>query len=131
MFNFFIIFIINLYNKIVNYSYFIYSRLFLRNNIDQEIIDIIEDGKKKFNKKNLIIDDVNSVKFYKKSNDLKYFIIEVFLIDINKNKNNIKENLFLLKGYKINNIINVISFDLKNSDDLGELVPENSNNYHF
>lgn len=115
----------------MKFSFEIYNRLFLRNDIDKEIIDIINDGKKKFNKQHLIIDDVNDVKFYNKSNQLKSFLIEVFLIDQNQKGSNVVENLYILKGYKLNNIIHVLNFDKKNADDLGKLVPENTNDYHF
>lgn len=124
-------FIVILINNIMKFSFEIYTRLFLRNDIDKEIIDIINDGKKKFNKQHLIIDDVNDVKFYNKSNQLKSFLIEVFLIDQNQKGSNVVENLYILKGYKLNNIIHVLNFDKKNSDDLGKIVPENTNDYHF
>lgn len=120
-----------IYKQILEYSFTFYSRLFLRNDIDKEIMDIIKDGQKKFNKEDLIIDEVNDVKFYKKTEQLKSFLIEVFLVDENKKGLNVVENLYIIKGYKLNNVIHVLSFDKKNSDDLGELVPENSNNYHF
>lgn len=130
MFEFIIELTKNIYKTFLEYSFTFYSRLFLRNDVNKEIIDIIKDGQKKFNKQDLIIDEVNDVKFYKKTNQLKSFMIEVFLINENKKGLNITENLYIIKGYKINNIINVISFDKKNADDLGKLVPENTNNYH-
>lgn len=121
----------SIYNRLLQLSFEFYSRLFLRNDVNQEIIDIIKDAQKKFNREHLIIDDVNDAKFYKKTDQLKSFMIEVFLIDNNTDKHNVKENLYMIKGYKINNIIHVLSFEQKNSDDLGELVPENTNNYFF
>ena len=131
MLNFIITFTQNIFKTFLGYSYEFYSRLFLRNNVDKEIIDIIADAQKKFNKQDLIIDEVNDTKFYKKTNQLKSFMIEVFLIDENKEKRNIQENLYIIKGYKINNIIHILSFDQKNADDLGELIPENTNDYYF
>jgi hypothetical protein len=115
--------------KNLNYLYEVYTRLFLRNNIDPEIIDFIKDGQKKYNKNHLIINDVNNVKILKKNKNLKIFIIEVFLIDKSSQNFNVKEKLYILRGYKINNINYIKSFDLKNSDDLGEIVPENTNKY--
>ena len=38
------------YNKIRNYSFELYSRLFLRNNVDKKIFDIIEQSKRQYNK---------------------------------------------------------------------------------
>lgn len=119
------------YNKILDYSFEIYSRLFLRNNINKEIIDIIKDAQKKYNKNDLTIIEVNDVKFYKKNENLKTFMIEVFLEDINKSNFNVKQNLYLIKGYKIGNINTILEFNKKNSDDLGEIVPENTNKYFF
>ena len=119
------------YNKIRNYSFELYSRLFLRNNVDKKIIDIIEQAKKQYNKTNLKITDVNDAKFYNKSENLKSFIIEVFLYDENKNNFNSKQNLYKIKGYTIAGINTIIEFNKKNSDDLGEIIPENTNKYFF
>lgn len=121
----------SLYKKIISLSYEIYSRLFLRNNVDEKIIKIIKDAQKKFNKENLIIDEVNDVKFYKKNENVKSFIIEVFLINNDQKKFNIQENLYIIKGVSIGDINNIIELKLKNSDDLGEIIPENTNKYFF
>lgn len=121
----------SLYKKIISLSYEIYSRLFLRNNVDEKIIKIIKDAQKKFNKENLIIDEVNNVKFYKKNENIKSFIIEVFLINNDQKKFNIHENLYIIKGVSIGDINNIIELKLKNSDDLGEIIPENTNKYFF
>jgi len=128
---YFIIQFINvIYNKLLSYSFEIYNRLFLRNNIDPKIIKIIKDGQKQYNKEDLLISDINDVKIYKKNN-IESFIIEVFFIDNNNNNFNVKEDLYIIKGYSINNINNISNFNLKNSDDLGEIIPQNTNNYHF
>ena len=128
---YFIIQFINvIYNKLLSYSFEIYNRLFLRNNIDPKIIKIIKDGQKQYNKEDLLISDINDVKIYKKNN-IESFIIKVFFIDNNNNNFNVKEDLYIIKGYSINNINNISNFNLKNSDDLGEIIPQNTNNYHF
>ena len=119
------------YNKIRNYSFELYSRLFLRNNVDKKIFDIIEQSKRQYNKSIWKITDVNDAKFYNKSENLKSFIIEVFLYDENKNNFNSKQNLYKIKGYTIAGINTIIEFNKKNSDDLGEIIPENTNKYFF
>ena len=119
------------YNKIVDYSFELYSRLFLRNNVDKKIIDIIELAKKQYNKTHLVITDVNDAKFYKKNENLKSFIIEVFLYDDNKDNFNSKQLLYKIKGYTLGGVNTITEFKVKNSDDLGEIVPENTNKYFF
>jgi len=119
------------YNKIIDYSFELYSRLFLRNNVDKKIINIIEQAKKQYNKSHLLITDVNDAKFYKKNENLKSFIIEVFLYDDNKDRFNSKQLLYKIKGYTLAGVNTITDFKIKNSDDLGEIVPENTNKYFF
>lgn len=127
-----IIFTINDFvQKINNYIFEIYTRLFLRNQIDETIINFINDAKKQFNKEKLIIDDLNSLIIYNKDKNIRSIILEVFLIDKNQNNFNVKENLYIIKGFQINNLNTITDFKLKNSDDLGEIVPENTNKYFF